>query len=50
MICCWPEPIDLLYDWLSLFVKLASGAQEVNWSIQQMDNQKQLESGGKARQ
>ena len=39
------KPIDLFYDWLSLFVKLASEAQEVNWStcIQQLDNQKQLE-------
>jgi len=38
------KPIDLFYDWLSLFVKLASEAQEVNLSIQQLDNQKQLES------
>jgi len=38
------KPIDLFYNWLSLFVKLVSEAQEVIWFIQQLDNQKQLES------
>ena len=39
------KPIDLFYDWLSFFVKLASEDQEVNWTtcIKQLDNQKQLE-------
>jgi len=38
------KPIDLFYDWLNWFVKLASEAEEVNWSTQQLDNQKQSES------
>ena len=34
-----------MIGWACL-LNLASEAQGVNWSIQQLDNQKQLESGG----